>query len=31
MYDIHTVNERLSIESTEKVYKLVLKILEEVR
>ena len=31
MYDIHTVNERLSIESTENVYNLVLKILEEIR
>lgn len=31
MYDIHTVNERLSIKSTARVYALVLKILEEIK
>lgn len=31
MYDIHTVNERLSIKSTENVYKLVLKVLEYIK
>lgn len=29
LYDVHTVNERLSISSTEKVYNLVIKILEK--
>ncbi len=29
IYDVHTVNERLSISSTEKVYNLIIKILEK--
>lgn len=31
LYDVHTVNERLSISSTETVYKILLKLLEELR
>ncbi len=31
LYDVHTVNERLSISSTETVYKNLLKLLEELR
>lgn len=31
LYDVHTVNERLSISSTEQIYKLLLKILEKCR
>ncbi len=31
MYDVHTVNERLSISSTAEIYKLLLKILENCR
>ncbi len=29
MHDVHTVNERLSIKSTERIYKLLIKILEK--
>ncbi len=31
MYDVHTVSERLSISSTEQIYKLLLKILENLK
>lgn len=31
LYDVHTINERLSISSTETVYKILLKLLEELR
>ena len=31
LYDVHTVKERLSISSTEVVYKFILKLLEELR
>ena len=31
LYDVHTVNEKLSISSTENLYKLIIKMLEELK